>query len=255
MLGGRGSRCSPGAPSVDEGHYVVPRHVDLHAHPVGSSGSQVFDESDDAIDGIVIRLPPRITWNDRQDVIARSFPTSSGHCHVGTRTPPAARRPSARVSWQGASREMRGIPAPPWWEGGSGQRCGRRRRWAGPASDWLDPEGWKQWRTILTRLPRPATPSIALFDVPPQRSAIQHGVEPEPVSWTKPPGPGRCCHRHLQMPPGSSPLGRSRTNTGPVRRRVAIQPIYGSKKNQLVGTILNVASSFAEAGLTPRDST
>lgn len=38
----------------------------------------------------------------------------------------------------------------------------------GPASDWVDPEGWKQWRAVLTRLRAvlaPPPPSIALFDV------------------------------------------------------------------------------------------
>ncbi len=40
----------------------------------------------------------------------------------------------------------------------------------GPASDWVDPEDWKQWRSILTRLRAvlaPSPPSIALFDVQP----------------------------------------------------------------------------------------
>ncbi|MFJ2899692.1 DUF4259 domain-containing protein [Streptomyces sp. NPDC087218] len=40
----------------------------------------------------------------------------------------------------------------------------------GPASNWVDPEGWKQWRAILTRLRAvlaPPPPSIALFDVQP----------------------------------------------------------------------------------------
>ncbi|MEU9927232.1 DUF4259 domain-containing protein [Streptomyces anulatus] len=38
----------------------------------------------------------------------------------------------------------------------------------GPASNWVDPEDWKQWRAILTRLRAvlaPPPPSIALFDV------------------------------------------------------------------------------------------
>ncbi|MDX2605742.1 hypothetical protein PV379_13585 [Streptomyces caniscabiei] len=37
----------------------------------------------------------------------------------------------------------------------------------GPASNWVDPEDWKEWRSILTRLRAvlaPAPPSIALFD-------------------------------------------------------------------------------------------
>ncbi|SED60859.1 DUF4259 domain-containing protein [Streptomyces sp. Ag109_O5-10] len=41
---------------------------------------------------------------------------------------------------------------------------------AGPASNWVDPEDRKQWRTMLTRLRAvlaPAPPSIALFDVRP----------------------------------------------------------------------------------------
>ncbi|MFC8949510.1 DUF4259 domain-containing protein [Streptomyces rochei] len=40
----------------------------------------------------------------------------------------------------------------------------------GPASNWVDPEDWKQWRAILTRLRAvlvPPPPSIALFDVQP----------------------------------------------------------------------------------------
>ncbi|MET9118914.1 DUF4259 domain-containing protein [Streptomyces longwoodensis] len=40
----------------------------------------------------------------------------------------------------------------------------------GPASNWVDPEGWKQWRAMLTRLRAtlaPPPPSIALFDVQP----------------------------------------------------------------------------------------
>ncbi|MES4905108.1 MULTISPECIES: DUF4259 domain-containing protein [unclassified Streptomyces] len=40
----------------------------------------------------------------------------------------------------------------------------------GPASNWVDPENWKQWRAILTRLRAvlaPPPPSIALFDVQP----------------------------------------------------------------------------------------
>ncbi|MFC9606272.1 DUF4259 domain-containing protein [Streptomyces niveus] len=40
----------------------------------------------------------------------------------------------------------------------------------GPASNWVDPEDWKQWRAIVTRLRQvlaPAPPSIALFDVQP----------------------------------------------------------------------------------------
>ncbi|MER6390530.1 DUF4259 domain-containing protein [Streptomyces sp. NPDC001523] len=38
----------------------------------------------------------------------------------------------------------------------------------GLASNWVDPEDWKQWRGILTRLRTvldPPPPSIALFDV------------------------------------------------------------------------------------------
>jgi hypothetical protein len=41
---------------------------------------------------------------------------------------------------------------------------------AGPASDWVDPQDWKQWRAILTHLRAvlaPPPPSIALFDVQP----------------------------------------------------------------------------------------
>ncbi|MFD7498541.1 DUF4259 domain-containing protein [Streptomyces sp. NPDC059832] len=40
----------------------------------------------------------------------------------------------------------------------------------GPASNWVDPEDWKQWRAILARLRAvlvPPPPSIALFDVQP----------------------------------------------------------------------------------------
>ncbi|MFF3620753.1 DUF4259 domain-containing protein [Streptomyces sp. NPDC002467] len=40
----------------------------------------------------------------------------------------------------------------------------------GLASNWVDPEDWKQWRAILTRLRAvlaPPPPSIALFDVQP----------------------------------------------------------------------------------------
>ncbi|PWI09878.1 hypothetical protein DIZ27_15325 [Streptomyces sp. NWU339] len=41
---------------------------------------------------------------------------------------------------------------------------------AGPASNWVDPKDWKQWRTMLTRLRAvlapPPTP-FALFDVQP----------------------------------------------------------------------------------------
>ncbi|ALO05641.1 hypothetical protein AQF52_8068 [Streptomyces venezuelae] len=40
----------------------------------------------------------------------------------------------------------------------------------GPASNWVDPEDWKQWRAILTRLRAVLAPppsSIALFDVQP----------------------------------------------------------------------------------------
>ncbi|RYJ31766.1 hypothetical protein CU044_0133 [Streptomyces sp. L-9-10] len=38
---------------------------------------------------------------------------------------------------------------------------------AGPASNWVDPEDWKQWRAVLARLRAvlvPSPPSIALFD-------------------------------------------------------------------------------------------
>ncbi|ALO99932.1 hypothetical protein SHL15_9012 [Streptomyces hygroscopicus subsp. limoneus] len=38
----------------------------------------------------------------------------------------------------------------------------------GPASNWVDPEDWRRWRAILTRLRAvlpPPPPSIALFDV------------------------------------------------------------------------------------------
>ncbi|MEJ8662191.1 MULTISPECIES: DUF4259 domain-containing protein [Streptomyces] len=41
---------------------------------------------------------------------------------------------------------------------------------AGPASNWVHPEEWKQWRTMLNRLRAvldPAPPAIALFDVEP----------------------------------------------------------------------------------------
>ncbi|MFF8545027.1 DUF4259 domain-containing protein [Streptomyces werraensis] len=40
----------------------------------------------------------------------------------------------------------------------------------GPASNWVDPEDWKQWRTTLNRLRAvlvPPPPSIALFDLEP----------------------------------------------------------------------------------------
>lgn len=40
----------------------------------------------------------------------------------------------------------------------------------GPASNWVDPEDWKQWRAMLTRLRAmlaPPPPSIALFEVYP----------------------------------------------------------------------------------------
>ncbi|WP_329025134.1 hypothetical protein [Streptomyces sp. NBC_00690] len=39
---------------------------------------------------------------------------------------------------------------------------------AGPASNWVDPEGWKQWRADLNRLRTvltPPSPPIPLFDV------------------------------------------------------------------------------------------
>ncbi|MFJ1917418.1 DUF4259 domain-containing protein [Streptomyces sp. NPDC088147] len=39
---------------------------------------------------------------------------------------------------------------------------------AGPASNWVDPEDWKQWRANLNRLRTvlaPPSPSIPLFDV------------------------------------------------------------------------------------------
>ncbi|MBO1337253.1 DUF4259 domain-containing protein [Streptomyces sp. VRA16 Mangrove soil] len=39
---------------------------------------------------------------------------------------------------------------------------------AGPASNWVDPADWKQWRANLTRVRTvlaPPTPSIPLFDV------------------------------------------------------------------------------------------
>ncbi|WP_455430990.1 DUF4259 domain-containing protein [Streptomyces cadmiisoli] len=39
---------------------------------------------------------------------------------------------------------------------------------AGPASNWVDPEGWKRWRANLNRLRTvlaPPSPSIPLFDV------------------------------------------------------------------------------------------
>ncbi|MFC8373385.1 DUF4259 domain-containing protein [Streptomyces sp. NPDC057239] len=39
---------------------------------------------------------------------------------------------------------------------------------AGPASNWVDPEDWKQWRVDLNRLRTvlaPPSPSIPLFDV------------------------------------------------------------------------------------------
>ncbi|MFD8643930.1 DUF4259 domain-containing protein [Streptomyces zaomyceticus] len=48
----------------------------------------------------------------------------------------------------------------------------------GPASNWVDPKDWKQWRAILTRLRAvlaPPPPSMALFDVQPYRSVTQHG--------------------------------------------------------------------------------
>ncbi|MEV6574216.1 DUF4259 domain-containing protein [Streptomyces sp. NPDC051577] len=38
----------------------------------------------------------------------------------------------------------------------------------GPASNWVDPEEWKQWRAILMRLRTvlaPPPPSIALFEI------------------------------------------------------------------------------------------
>ncbi|MHA5051101.1 DUF4259 domain-containing protein [Streptomyces sp. SD15] len=41
---------------------------------------------------------------------------------------------------------------------------------AGSASNWVDPEGWKQWRAMLNRLRAvlaPLPPSIALFDIEP----------------------------------------------------------------------------------------
>ncbi|GAX58353.1 hypothetical protein SO3561_09926 [Streptomyces olivochromogenes] len=40
---------------------------------------------------------------------------------------------------------------------------------AGPASNWVAQEDWKQWRAMLTRLRTvlaPPPPSFALFDVP-----------------------------------------------------------------------------------------
>ncbi|MGY3204968.1 DUF4259 domain-containing protein [Streptomyces sp. TE5632] len=39
---------------------------------------------------------------------------------------------------------------------------------AGPASNWVDPQDWKRWRTMLSRLRAvlaPPPPSFALFDV------------------------------------------------------------------------------------------
>lgn len=39
---------------------------------------------------------------------------------------------------------------------------------AGPGSNWVDPENWKQWRANLNRLRTvlaPLSPSIPLFDV------------------------------------------------------------------------------------------
>ncbi|KPI08273.1 Protein of unknown function DUF4259 [Actinobacteria bacterium OK006] len=48
---------------------------------------------------------------------------------------------------------------------------------AGPASNWVDPAGWKQWRANLTRLHTvlaPPSPSIPLFDVEQWQSVTRH---------------------------------------------------------------------------------
>ncbi|MER6376789.1 DUF4259 domain-containing protein [Streptomyces mirabilis] len=48
---------------------------------------------------------------------------------------------------------------------------------AGPASNWVDPADWKQWRANLTRLRTvlaPPSPSIPLFDVEQWQSVTRH---------------------------------------------------------------------------------
>ncbi|WP_231156163.1 DUF4259 domain-containing protein [Streptomyces sp. CNZ748] len=48
---------------------------------------------------------------------------------------------------------------------------------AGPASNWVDPEDWKQWRAGLNRLRTvlaPASPSIPLFDIERGQSVAHH---------------------------------------------------------------------------------
>ncbi|MDX3762393.1 DUF4259 domain-containing protein [Streptomyces mirabilis] len=48
---------------------------------------------------------------------------------------------------------------------------------AGPASNWVNPADWKQWRASLTRLRTvlaPRSPSIALFDVEQWQSVTRH---------------------------------------------------------------------------------
>ncbi|MFE5829468.1 DUF4259 domain-containing protein [Streptomyces sp. NPDC056508] len=48
----------------------------------------------------------------------------------------------------------------------------------GLASSWVDPEDWRQWRSILARLRAvlaPAPPSIALFDVQPAKGVVADG--------------------------------------------------------------------------------
>ncbi|MFD8699405.1 DUF4259 domain-containing protein [Kitasatospora purpeofusca] len=48
---------------------------------------------------------------------------------------------------------------------------------AGPASNWVDPEDWKQWRANLNRLRivlAPPPPSIPLFDLEQGQSITHH---------------------------------------------------------------------------------
>ncbi|QFZ72117.1 DUF4259 domain-containing protein [Streptomyces fagopyri] len=58
---------------------------------------------------------------------------------------------------------------------------------AGLASKRVDPEDWKRWQATLTRLRAvlvPPSPSIALFDVQPQRSVTCTEIDSEPEKRT-----------------------------------------------------------------------
>lgn len=48
---------------------------------------------------------------------------------------------------------------------------------AGPASNWVDPEDWKQWRAMLNHyraVLAPPPPSIALLEIEPYQSVTRH---------------------------------------------------------------------------------